>query len=167
MTTRVHSPSGQYYAEREEFDELERRVEALEAKAKDAPPAQVPPSRAQAPPEHDYAICLCHSKPWESDRIPSERSEYGWRAREENIRWFEDGGTVIGKMGRAVEIHPRAVRVRMHRYVGGPGTYGPGTWQECTQPIPHVAGDGTFESVEHAEFLQISSGPAVKGGSNG
>jgi hypothetical protein len=137
-----------------DLPKLEQRLCTLEAKAKDAPTAQAPPSLAQVPPDHDYATCWCHyaqrqPKPLESDRIPHERSEYGWRARE-----FDKSCLALSAENPCdtIEIHHRAERVREHKMNGvwlGPCKYP----ESC--------------KLEHAEFLQISSEPAVKGGSNG
>jgi hypothetical protein len=138
---------------------------ALEAKAKDAPTAQAPPSPGSSAslPEklkdedrcvyvQDGLVCghpaICHEphwkhkfsyrpKPWESDRIPHERSEYGWRAR-------EAGDEFKRLVYPAVEIHPRAVRVRMHKHNPECCAY----WFQCED-------EGC--TYAHADFLQVSS----------
>jgi hypothetical protein len=112
------------FATMHEFRMLLDRVAALEAKAKE-PEIVFRSGGSDDPP-----------KPWESDRIPREQREHGWRAREMESGYWGAG---------AVEIHPRAVRVRQHKMNGvwlGPCAYP----NDC--------------KLEHAEFLQISSEPA-------
>jgi hypothetical protein len=90
--------------------------------------------------------CGCSKSLWDFyPDYPPKPS--GWRARETE---FLD--STVGDYVKAVATDPRAVRVRMH-YMN-----------ECWVGPCRYPNDC---KLEHAEFLQISSEPAVKGGSNG
>jgi hypothetical protein len=118
-----------------DLPKLEQRLCTLEAKAKE--------------PEKQECICVrmfpqplghIHDCPLYEGPKPS-----GWRASEfPNIMGFSSPNHLI-------EVHPRAARVRMHIVIA-----------DGRKVVVDQCWRGDRCDDEHAEFLQISSEPAVK-----
>jgi hypothetical protein len=117
--------------------ELVLKIQALEAKAKE--PEKSVPFHVPNPPDG----VSCHPGSHSECELCNPPKPSGWRAREYGTETWPH------TVAQLIEVHPRAVRVRMHRFRGK--TFG--EW--CDLEIC----DGTHADgyeYRHADFLQIS-----------